>query len=69
MWKHAFAIEIKSTSQTDTKASRNLKKYLELKGDKQTKGAIFYLGDISLKLNEIEYVFWKDWGAFVTKES
>lgn len=37
-WKHAFAIEIKSTSQTDTKASRNLKKYLELKGDKQTKG-------------------------------
>lgn len=67
-WKHTFAIEIKSTSQADTKASRNLKKYLELKGDKQTKAAIFYLGDTTLKINEIEYVCWKDWGKFTTKE-
>ena len=67
-WKHTFAIEIKSTSQTDTKASRNLKKYLELKGDEQTKAAIFYLGDTTLKINEVEYVSWKDWGSFIADE-
>ena len=66
-WDHTFAIEIKSTTQTDTKASRNIKKYLDLKADKQTKGAIFYLGDNTIKINDIDYVGFKDWGKFSSK--
>ncbi len=66
-WDHTFAIEIKSTTQTDTKASRNIKKYLDLKADKQTKGAIFYLGDNTIKINDIDYVGYKDWGKYSSK--
>ncbi len=61
-WKHSFAIEIKSTSESEEKASKNLRKYLELKGDKDTKGAVFYLGDITININGIDYVGWRDWG-------
>lgn len=63
-WKHSFAIEIKSTAQADTKAARNLKKYLELKADKHTKAAIFYLGDNTIKIDDVSYVSFKDWGKF-----
>ena len=63
-WKHTFAIEIKSTTQADNKATRNLKKYLELKADKQTKAAIFYLSDNTIKIDDIAYVSFKDWGKF-----
>ena len=66
-WNHTFAIEIKSTTQTDTKASKNLTKYIELKADKKTKAAIFYLGDNTIKINDIEYVGFKDWGKFSSK--
>lgn len=66
-WDHTFAIEIKSTTETDTKASRNIKKYLDLKADKQTKGAIFYLGDNTIKINDIDYVGYKDWGKYSSK--
>ena len=63
-WKHSFAIEIKSTSQADTKAAKNLKKYLEMKGDDQTKAAVFYLGEETLKINGIDYVGFKDWSKY-----
>ena len=66
-WNRTFAIEIKSTTQADTKASKNVKKYLELKRDEKTKAAIFYLGDTTLKINDIEYVSFKDWGKFSSK--
>ena len=61
-WKHSFAIEIKSTSESEAKASRNLRRYLELKNDNDTKGAVFYLGDLSMNVNGIDYVGWRDWG-------
>ena len=63
-WNHAFAIEIKSTSQADTKSARNLKKYLELKGDDQTRAAVFYLGKDSFKINGIDYVSFNDWDRY-----
>ena len=63
-WKHSFAIEIKSTSQADTKAAKNLKKYLEMKGDDQTKAAVFYLGEETLKINGVDYVGFKDWSKY-----
>lgn len=61
-WKHSFAIEIKSTSESEAKASRNLRRYLELKNDNDTKGAVFYLGNLSMNVNGIDYVGWRDWG-------
>lgn len=64
-WNHTFAIEIKSSSETEEKLSANTKKYLNLRNDKNCKGAIFYLGNISLTVNGIKYVSWRDWGNFV----
>ena len=64
-WDHSFAIEIKSSSETEQKLSANTRKYLTLRNDENAKGAIFYLGDISCTVNGISYVSWKDWGAFV----
>ena len=63
-WKHSFAIEIKSTSESEAKASRNLRRYLELKNDNDTKGVVFYLGDLSMNVNGIDYVGWRDWGRY-----
>ena len=63
-WKHTFAIEIKSNSATEQKLSANTRKYLSLRNDENAKGAIFYLGDITCKINDITYVSWKDWGDF-----
>ena len=64
-WNHTFAIEIKSSSETEEKLSANTKKYLNLRNDENCKGAIFYLGNISLTVNGIKYVSWRDWGNFV----
>ena len=32
--------------------------------DSNAKGAFFYLGDLTCKINQIDYVSWKDWGNF-----
>lgn len=66
-WDHSFAIEIKSSSETEQKLSANTRKYLTLRNDEKAKGAIFYLGDISCTVNEISYISWKDWGSFIQK--
>lgn len=63
-WNNTFAIEIKSSSETEQKLSANTKKYLTLRNDKNAKGAIFYLGDLTVKINDITYVSWKDWCDF-----
>ena len=60
-WKHTYAIEVKSCSDTEKKMSSHVKKYLELRSD-NTKGQIFYLGDLTCIVNGIQYVSWKDWG-------
>ena len=59
-WKHTFAIEIKSNSDTEKKLSSNVRKYVDLRDN--TKGCVFYLGDITCEINDIKYVSWKDWG-------
>lgn len=65
-WKHSFAIEIKSTSESEAKASRNLRRYLELRKENDIKGAVFYLGDLTININGIDYIGWKDWGDINT---
>ena len=61
-WKHTFAIEIKSTNAPEHKLAANTKKYLEMRQDANAKNAVFYLGDISMNINGMSYVSWKDWG-------
>ena len=60
-WKHSFAIEIKSNSDTEKKMSANTRKYVELRND-STKGMVFYLGGLTCDIDRIKYVSWKDWG-------
>lgn len=61
-WKRTFAIEVKSKNDTEKKLSANIRRYAELRGD-ETKGQVFYLGDISCDINGVQYVSWKDWGG------
>lgn len=63
-WKHTFAIEIKSTIEAEQNLSRNTREYLSLRGDDGTRGAVFYLGDLTCTINGIDYVSWKDWGIY-----
>ena len=60
-WKHTFAIEVKSKGETEKKMSSNVKKYVKLKGD-NTQGMVYYLGDLTCEIDEVQYVSWKDWG-------
>ncbi|MBR1672919.1 MAG: DUF4143 domain-containing protein, partial [Fretibacterium sp.] len=66
-WKHTFAIEIKSNSGPEAALSGNIRKYLALRKEANAVGAVFYLGDVSMSLNGIEYVSWRDWGDFAAK--
>ena len=60
-WNHSFAIEIKSNSETEHKLSSNIRKYISMQPN-ETKGCVYYLGDITCEINGIRYVSWKDWG-------
>lgn len=64
-WRHTFAIEIKSNSDAESKLSGNTRKYIALRNDPDVKGAVFYFGDISLTIGDIQYVSWKDGGEFM----
>ncbi len=64
-WKHTYAIEIKSTSDTEQKLSANTRKYVSLREDTKCQGAVFYLGDITCTINGIQYVSWQDWDSLI----
>lgn len=66
-WKHTFAIEIKSTIEAEQNLSKNTRDYLALRGNDGCRGAVFYLGDLTLSINGIDYVSWKDWGNYPMK--
>ena len=61
-WKHTMAIEIKSYNAPENKLSANTRKYLELRGEPEAKASVYYLGDLTLTVNNTKYVGWKDWG-------
>ena len=64
-WKHTYAIEIKSNSDTEQKLSANTRKYVSLRSDTECQGAVFYLGDITCTINGIRYVSWHDWDSLI----
>lgn len=59
-WKHSFAIEVKSRSDSEKKLSSNVRNYVGLRHD-DTKAKVFYLGDVTCDINGVQYVSWKDW--------
>lgn len=59
-WKHTFAIEVNSSSETEKRMSSNVRKYLGLRSD-DAKGQVYYLGDLTCNVNDVQYVSWKDW--------
>lgn len=63
-WKHTFAVEIKSSSDAEKKLSANVRKYIDLRSDVQCDGTVLYLGDFTCRINNVNYVSWKDWGNF-----
>ncbi len=60
-WHKTYALEIKSDSNTEKKLSANVRKYIDLRAS-ETKGFVYYLGDITCDINDVTYVSWKDWG-------
>jgi len=60
-WKHSFAMEVKSSSETEKKLSSSIRRYVDLRQD-GTKGQILYLGDVSCDINGVRYLSWRDWG-------
>ena len=61
-WKHTFAIEVKSNSNTEKKLSSNVRKYVELRSD-AIKGIVCYLGELTCEVNGVQYISWTDWGT------
>lgn len=63
-WKHTFAVEIKSSVSSESRLSANTRKYAEMRKDTEVRNAVFYLGDISMNVNETAYISWKEWGDY-----
>ncbi len=61
-WKRTIVIEIKSANAPENKLSANTRKYLELRKEPAAMASVYYLGDLSVTINNIRYVGWKDWG-------
>lgn len=59
-WKKTYAIEVKCNNESEAKLSKNVRKYVELKGA-NTDAKVYYLGNISIKVNNVEYISWIDW--------
>lgn len=63
-WDKTFAIEIKSSHSPESKLSENTRKYLARREEPDTRGAVFYLGNHSMRINGTDYVSWKDWNEY-----
>ena len=48
----------------ESKLSANTRKYVEQRGEKDAKSAVFYLGSVSMTIGGVDYVSWKDWGKY-----
>lgn len=62
-WENPFAIEIKSNSQTENKMSANVRKYAKL-AENKINTAVFYMGNLTLTINDNLYLAWQDWANF-----
>ena len=64
-WRHTFAVEIKSSTDPETGKASKVRKYAAERGMEDVRSAVFYLGDLSMKVGETQFVSWQDWGDFL----
>ena len=64
-WRHTFAVEIKSSTDPETGKASKVRKYAAERGTEDVLSAVFYLGDLSMKVGETQFVSWRDWGDFL----
>lgn len=64
-WRHTFAVEVKSSSDPETGKASKVRKYAAERGTEEVRSAVFYLGDMSLKVGDTQFICWKDWGDFL----
>ena len=41
--------------------------YAAERGTENVRSAVFYLGDLSVKVGQTQFVSWQDWGGFLKK--
>jgi len=39
-------------------------KYAAVRGTEDARSAVFYLGDLSVKVGQTQFASWQDWGDF-----
>ena len=69
-WRQRYAIEIKSSFTTESKLAVGTKKYVGMSNEINSDPAqsvVFYLGDLTVNLNNTHYIGWKDWSDFCSK--
>lgn len=64
-WRHTFAVEIKSSTDPETGKASKVRKYAAERGTEDVRSAVFYLGDMSMKVGQTQFVSWRDWGDFL----
>jgi len=64
-WRHTFAVEIKSSTDPETGKASKVRKYAAERGTDDVHSAVFYLGDLSLRIGDTQFVSWQDWGDFL----
>ena len=64
-WRHTFAVEVKSSTDPETGKASKVRKYAAERGTDDVHSAVFYLGDLSLRIGDTQFVSWKDWGDFL----
>ena len=60
--RHTFAMEIKSSTDPETGKASKVRKYAAERGTEDVHSAVFYLGDLSMKVGKMQFVSWRDWG-------
>ena len=64
-WRYTFAVEIKSSTDPESGKASKVRKYAAGRGTDDVHSAVFYLGDMSLRVGDTQFVSWKDWGNFL----
>ena len=59
-WRHTFAVEVKSSSNPKPGEASKVRKYAA-GSDGDVRDTVFYLGDLSVKLGDTQFVSWRDW--------
>lgn len=61
-WRHTFAVEIKSSTDPEIGKASKVRRYAAERGTEDVRSTVFYLGDLSMKVGEMQFVSWRDWG-------